>query len=159
MCIIDYCLKTFKLFHSVIILIKIICLQFTWGACESLKYFQLNFFLPSTMMTSMTPFRYVLRAAFRLAGEHFPDVFHVQVFHLVRGLGGRGKSIRLLKTSQKCLHWFRGVHVRRRFRGLMSLFSSRMSFLCRRGRWLQSKVRAEYWMISRDDCVTSRNID
>lgn len=76
------------------------------------------------MMTTMTLLR---RAAFRLDGEHFLDIFRVQISHLIGGLGGRGKRVQLFRRSQKCLHRF--CSVRRRLRGFTSLFSSGMLLL------------------------------
>lgn len=80
-------------------------------------------------MTTMTPFRCVPCAAFRVNGEHFLDVFHVRGFYLIHVLGSRGKRVQLLRRSQKCFHRFCSVHVRRRLRGFTPLFSSGMSFL------------------------------
>lgn len=79
------------------------------------------------MMTTMTLFRRVPRAAFRLDGEHLLDIFRVQISHLIRALRARGKRVQLFRRSQKCLHRF--CSVRRRLRGFTSLFSSGMPLL------------------------------
>lgn len=86
----------------------------------------------------MTPFRYVLRAGFRLNGERFLDVLHVCVFHLIGVLGGRGGRAQLVGRFRKRVHRFRCVHGRYCVRRLM-IFSSGVSLLRRLSRRLQSE--------------------